>query len=926
MGLFSGKTTINVSSTLYNMAGDEADRPDFLKGTLFGAVMADSSSLADDIVSSYFSGPGISQRLFFNYAVRNNLAGIPNISVSNTTSVDPVVVANEIPLPVSPPAPATLNINVQNATVRDGDPEPFLERWILDNHPTRIIEAWTGDVNGQNFSVQFPNGDFFSFVDTEYDVSARYIISNYFLTVPDVVDPLIEGAVVSVLVLPSFTNFISASVTPSFIPLTLIREMVETRTYSDGRPDEVDTALNADIGANLDTSVTIHDRTKIIDASFYEVASQYQKYTHTGTDSVVTGYSDSVVTEVLDIGAGVIRTTTQVTTGEDILVSWDEKYDTQEITDGAMYGIERRFIYKVGTGNANLDALATAQDASNFQEFFPFLPLRLNNVSILDNVYANVDNTLTEPDPLRQNDPPYGNGLFTETSKAYRRATTKSLTSLVDEIEANPDIGDIDYAYMMYGCSLNVQDNSARKYIYNFFLEMRQFQTGTSTTMSAFQTAINDYDAAIADFDAWSVSMNTLPDEQRYDNPLPQPVIPSIGYPAITTLKLKTNSPLMPSYDMRLNWVFIDEVQVAGQYTFNPLVGVPRNAKKDELQFEDGSVMSWSERVGVQERDFDYFQNINHSIPSIKMYWQVDENNYRVLTIYGLVHQNFIYGGKAVTISSSTALADTDISGFIVPLHYPTMKAMSIVDYTQIATADTHILFNSYTVTKKKWYQTGLFKIILIIVIIALIVIIAPAGFTAAGGLLGGNAAIGAALGLSGTAALVAGVVANYLASLIISQILSIVGSALLGEKWGAIFASIVGLVLSMGLSGVNILSAQGILGLGNAAANGYAGFVQGEIGEMNADLQAESEQYEQQMKYINDLLNGLSGNDLNFNPLSLTDTLYGNGRRGSGGGYTPETSDEFIRRTTMTGSDIVDITHSMVYDFVEVQRTLPRN
>ena len=38
-------------------------------------------------------------------------------------------------------------------------------------------------------------------------------------------------------------------------------------------------------------------------------------------------------------------------------------------------------------------------------EFFPYIPIRLNNVSIEDPVYA---------------DSPTGNGLFTECAKAYR--------------------------------------------------------------------------------------------------------------------------------------------------------------------------------------------------------------------------------------------------------------------------------------------------------------------------------------------------------------------------------------------------------------------------------------------------------------------------------------------------------------------------
>jgi len=66
-------------------------------------------------------------------------------------------------------------------------------------------------------------------------------------------------------------------------------------------------------------------------------------------------------------------------------------------------------------------------------------------------------------------------------------------------------------------------------------------------------------------------------------------------------------------------------------------------------------------------------------------------------------------------------------------------------------------------------------------------------------------------------------------------------------------------------------------------------------------------------------------GNDLLFNPLSLTDSIKGNASSRANSSYVPESLDEFINRTTMTGSDIVEFTLSMVNDYPELQRTLPR-
>jgi len=899
MGLFSGKKIITVSSTLYNMAGDEDDRPNFLKGTLFSSVMANSPSLADDITSSYFSGPGIKQRQFFRYADRNNLAGLPDVTATNNNPVDGATVAAVIG------APAGQECVVQNAQVNDGDPEIFFEQWILQNHPSRIGEDWLGeyDQNTGDFNLQFPNGDFYSFTNASYDPTKRYIEARYFHVIADNTQPEVIGTPVSVTSQVDLTGWDVISQSGAFQNYTLVRNAEITVVIDAGAPTV--TNENADLAVQLNRSVDVYERTTTVGAVGYETEGLFERYTYTGTDHVIGGYSDTQVV-VEDLGNGSTKTTTTVTTGEQVAVRWDEQHDTQTIYESTVVGGEQMFIYEVGTGEPTLDALATEADASGFQEFFPFLPIRLNNVGLRESPYDT-------------------NGLYDETKKAYRRATDlKNIDKIIDEVEDNDSIDDIDYAYIIYGVSLNVKEQACRKYAFNFFEEMIQFQNSGSNAISNFQASIAAYDQAQADLAAW---LATDWDNTPWNSRPPRPVIPDISVPPTTSLNLRTGSSLMPSFDIRLQWVHIEDEQFNGKYTYTPIVGAPRDAKKDELQFVDGPDITWTEQEGFSSRDGEEFRTVTKSIPSMYMYWQVSDTQYRRLQIFGLTHYNYIYGGKSVKITSKEALADNEPSGFVIPLHYPTMKAMSIVDYTQMATANVHILFNSYEVTKQKWWQTGFFKIFLIILIIVVAVIIAPGAFAAGGGILGGNVAVGAALGLTGTAAIVAGVVANYLASIVISQLLQVVGTALFGEKWGALFAALASFALGAAISGMNIFSAEGLLGLGNALANGYAGWVQGDIAEMQEDYQNELDTYEEQMDYINDLIAGLGGNDLNFNPLFLTDSVRGNdsGRSGSGG-YMPETADEFIRRTTMTGTDIVEITQSQIYDFVDVQQTLPRN
>jgi len=906
MGLFSDKKIITVSSTLYNMAGDEDDRPDFLKGTMFGAVMADAPSLADELTGAYFNGPGQKLLQFFRYCEQVDYSVMPTASIVNSASVDPVVVAGEITLSPVPPAPAGLQISVYNAFVSDGDFEPWLEKWILENHPERISEEYLGDYDPSTdeFTIEFPNNDFFSFANDGtygpvFSSSKRYIIGKYIEYSDSSEGPLVEGTPVVVNTLPDVTDFTELTNTPAFDPVTLIRTRTTTYSYNNGDPDVIhEDAVNADVAAQLNRSTESHQREIMIQQNGIELQGERQTYYFTGADAVIGGYTNTVVTTT-DLGGGVIRTETAVTTGEQVDVLWESQYDTQDIFIGEQYGPEQIFIYEVGTGNATLDALVGDVDASGFQEFFPFVPVRINNTSIEEPQYSD---------------------LNAENEAIYRRAFPgKRFGELVETVEENESIDDIDYAYLVWGTSLNAKENTAKMYAYDFFKKMIPFQdSGSGSAMADFQARLDAYEQAKIALQNW-IAQYENEDENNstpWDPIPPRPEIPSLAPPPTTTIKLKDGS---IGIDYRLTWVHIEEEQFSG--TFEVVTDIQSKIK--DCKMEVGSAVTWETEESYNNSDTDRTRLVSNSIPSMKIYRQIDADTYRVITIWGLVSQNYIYGGKAVTISSTDALNDDDESGFLVPLHYPTMLEMNIIDYTQLCTANSHILFNSYEVTTQKWWQKGIFKILLVIAIIIIAVVVFPGSFAAGGGILGGNLAIGTALGLTGTAAIVAGVVANYIASIIIAEVLKIVGTELFGEKWGALFAALASFAIGMAISGTSLFSAEGLLGLGNALANGYAGWVQGDIAEMREDLDADRSDYEEKMEYIQDLIDDLDGeSNLNFNPMSLTRAK----ERGNSRGYLPETSEQYIRRTTMTGTQIVELTHDMVYEYVTIARTLPRN
>ena len=295
MGLFSSKKIINVSSTLYNMAGPEDERPNYLKGTLFSSVMANSPSLADDITTSYFEGPGLKQRQFCNYADRNDIAGLPTAIVTNSSTADPTVVAAEIP--VNPTAPAGAYITVTNSQINDGDPEPFFIRWILLNHQARISEDWLGDYDPfiSGFTVQFPNGDTFTFQDPQYSPDNRYIEARYLTIIDDNTQPEIPGTPQAA----DLNTYDPISSAGTVFSTTLVRNKEIRQSFSNGDPDQVNNE-DASIRADLNRSVDVYEKTELVEVIGYQTEGEFRRLTYTGDDQKNNSYYFQEVTEVVD--------------------------------------------------------------------------------------------------------------------------------------------------------------------------------------------------------------------------------------------------------------------------------------------------------------------------------------------------------------------------------------------------------------------------------------------------------------------------------------------------------------------------------------------------------------------------------------------------------------------------------------------------
>ncbi|MDR5839316.1 hypothetical protein [Caballeronia sp. LZ034LL] len=571
------------------------------------------------------------------------------------------------------------------------------------------------------------------------------------------------------------------------------------------------------------------------------------------------------------------------------------RIDTQNITLQVVAPLQI-FIYKFDTGNSVLDAMFGRP--TNMGTFYPFIPMR-------------IDDKFVSPTNLAD--------VYPLAKKAFKKAMNGDFDDIIDKIADNESLGDIDYAYAVYGVALNVQDNAAKKYIYQFF---KLLLDSDLTNPAAYAQWESDMQAAS---DSVLAYWNWYQAQGAGGNTGDTPVMKE--YPQAPNYSVRVTSQNRPvmDYDMSVIWSGIEETVGSG---------LRPGAKKGDLWFE----VNPSSTYPVYSITYGSGDNNNgpelHTetivMEHVTLYWQETTTSWRSLDLYGLKHQNMIYGGKSVDISSVEALQDADESGFIIPLHEDIYASMSLIDATQMSTACCFLVFNCYQIVKKKWYQTGLFSVVMVVIIIAITYVSLGSGTGPAASFYAG---IGTALGFTGVAAVIAGLALTMIASMILLKIVGMVATAAFGDKVGAIVTAVAAVVMIVYGSGLQngggfaeglaqLTSPQNLLALTNAIGNGVVQYEQGEINDIAKQTQTMLDQYNTETKAVADQYLSTFGAGMGtINPLDLTDSS-----ASSRGAFVSEPPSVFLNRTLMTGSDVAELNSALISQFTALTLDLDQN
>lgn len=537
------------------------------------------------------------------------------------------------------------------------------------------------------------------------------------------------------------------------------------------------------------------------------------------------------------------------------------------------------FIYETGTGSEVLDKQFLSFQSGG--RYLPFIPIRHEN-KFLSNDYMPA--------------------VYKEAKKAYKKAIGNKFDDLVDQVKDNPDLKEIDFAYVAFGVSLNTKDIASRRYLFRYFEHLYNAQLFQAELFSDWVAGVGEQQAARKDWDDWRVMQQEVEEGLPVVGEIPgRP--PTMGPPS-HTVRITDSGPGKTNFRMDMIWNSLEKFTGVG-------LAKP-DAKAGDVWFTfDGT-------NEIDLRGYSAEEAERLSIPIVSIIWQTTATTWKKLVITGLRHQNHIYNGKYDETTAAQALVNADESGFLVPINYQVFRQMSLVDATQMSTQCCHMVFNCYQIVKKKWYQRGAFKVLVFIVVI--IIVAVTGGFGAAGvGILGTNAAVGAALGFAGLAATIAGVIANMVAAMIITKLITYASVEIFGEKIGYIVAAIATFVtLSVGSSlqsGGSLASSwsammepMNLLHLTNSVGNGYAQMLNSDTMEyVNKTKDAIEDFRTQTLDIQQRYADNFGYGSAFFDPMSLTEV---------GDNFFTESADTFLARTLMTGSDIAEMTKEMVTNF----------
>ena len=396
-----------------------------------------------------------------------------------------------------------------------------------------------------------------------------------------------------------------------------------------------------------------------------------------------------------------------------------------------------------------------------YDTYLPVVPIRYENHDLTQGKYRERD-------------------LY-KTSKRLLDKLAIDIDLLAERLNENPDIDEMDHAYVMFGVNLQTQVPESLWYVGDF---LSSLHVNMQSDEDDFLDALNDSSAVSTPINYYSIGEGTSIIENG----------------------------------LNLSFIY-DYIKI--QY-LPKVVGRIGEATK---HFSKKRIY-WGDT-----HDSDPFGLLDYDQGVLRIDMQITDTMVKRVTVYGWYCTNLIYHKHSISTNTMHVADDSDNNNFIVPVLFRLSQAIPLRRRNKLYNDATMLVINCYDKIKVKWYQKGIFKIVLVIAVIVIIAWSGQAWVAELATALAAGAYSTILMQLALTA--IAGIMMKFAFNMIVKE---------LGTKW-AMYAAIAFTVIAIGLQ-LNGPSTFSMLGTQMTTSQGMLQVSSGLISSSNEFLAKEAEQY----------------------------------------------------------------------------------
>lgn len=287
---------------------------------------------------------------------------------------------------------------------------------------------------------------------------------------------------------------------------------------------------------------------------------------------------------------------------------------------------------------------------------YPVIPLRYNNQFISET---------NEPD------------IYNTGTKLLKRMGVE-FDNLVNSISENPDIAQIDHAYVTFGVDLQTTSDVAIGYLIELFTFLSSESDLTVMDAMLGQSSYNN-----ANFYATGRYVNSSGSVTHTDGN------DTVVNPA-EALSLTEHG-----LNIEITYKMITSVLVDGSI---------------------GNIDTVSKTIIPGEPD----ESIPGPDPVLILRRQVATNTYREVKVYNLTHINAIYNNKIVVTNLNDVANNPDEHNMVLPLQYTVAKRYGLIQRNDLYRESMILVINCIDVSRLKWYQTSVFQLVFMVVVLVI--------------------------------------------------------------------------------------------------------------------------------------------------------------------------------------------------------------